>query len=125
MYQKQDYEKWNQNEQLMYTGICSEIKTRYFSNSSSFPLLLFLPAPSHSPQQNGMVFKIPYGDLLPSLKEDFYKDLTIWNLIHYKQNKNLSYLIKPHCSRSSFWSGSSNRRPKVLAAKKIKERIQD
>ena len=60
---------------------------KFFCLFSSFIPPSSLPAP----QENGMEHKIPHGDLLPSLNEDFYQDLTMWNFIFYKRNK--SYLI--------------------------------
>ena len=41
----------------------------------------------------GMEFKIPHGDLLPSLEEDFYQDFTMWYFILYAKI-NLIYLFK-------------------------------
>ena len=52
---------------------------KFFCLFSSFIPPVSLP----SPQENGMEFKIPHGDLLPSLEEDFYQDLTMWYFIYY------------------------------------------
>ena len=50
---------------------------KFFFLLSSFIPPWSLPAP----QEYGMEFKIPYGDLLPSLEEDFYQDLFTRNFI--------------------------------------------